>query len=119
MGPKRENDVFRRCIRGLKSKVDVIMIINSNEKLNLSETKDYVAGRGKLMTPQHLRRRPRRGNPRKVTTFSTLNLTKNTTKQFAGEEEEEPETTFSDYDSAGGSTEPLRKNKGKDSPVRA
>ena len=38
-------------------------------------------------------------------------------KTFAGEEEEEPETTFSDYDSAGGSSEPLRKNKGKDSPV--
>ena len=36
---------------------------------------------------------------------------------YAGEEEEEPETTFSDYDSAGGSSEPLRKNKGKDSPV--
>merc|ERR1712203_1200339 len=35
-----------------------------------------------------------------------------------GEEEEEPETTFSDYDSAGGSTEPLRKNKGKDSPAK-
>jgi len=33
-------------------------------------------------------------------------------------EEEEPETTFSDYDSAGGSSEPLRKNKGKDSPAK-
>merc|ERR1712047_234683 len=33
-------------------------------------------------------------------------------------EREEPETTFSDYDSAGGSTEPLRKNKGKDSPAK-
>jgi len=31
------------------------------------------------------------------------------------EDNDEPETTFSDYDSAGGS-EPLRKNKGKDSP---
>merc|ERR1712203_1099063 len=39
-------------------------------------------------------------------------------KSKKGEEEEEPETTFSDYDSAGGSTEPLRKNKGKDSPAK-
>jgi len=39
-------------------------------------------------------------------------------KAKKGEEEEEPETTFSDYDSAGGSSEPLRKNKGKDSPAK-
>ena len=39
-------------------------------------------------------------------------------KAKKGDDEEEPETTFSDYDSAGGSTEPLRKNKGKDSPAK-
>jgi len=49
-------------------------------------------------TPGSTEKKPKKGRPKKG-------------------DDDEPETTFSDYDSAGGS-EPLRKNKGKDSPAK-
>ena len=88
-----------------------------------SEEPEAKSGRGRKRktddTPTS-EKKAKKGKSKKGDNFQHFKSDiKNTTKQFAGEEEEEPETTFSDYDSAGGSTEPLRKNKGKDSPVRA
>merc|ERR1711997_1138037 len=59
-----------------------------------------------------------RGRKRKTDDTPTSEKKAKKGKSKKGEEEEEPETTFSDYDSAGGSSEPLRKNKGKDSPAK-
>jgi len=79
------------------------------------EAMDSSQSEGEEVPEAKQRGRKRKAEPETTPVSSEKKAKKGAKAKKTEEEEEAVETTFSDYDSAGGN-EPLRKNKGKDSP---